>query len=99
NYINQMIAYTACQPLIHRNIESRALICNLWLNALHRTLPRLIMYIKMEVDSNCTFHNFLVTFDDLSRQDTYLLYKDLIHGCILLRSYCYQKSHYFDSQI
>ena len=56
---------------------------HLWQSTLHRTLLRLMMYIKMEVDPNSTFYHFLATFDDLSSHDTYVLYKDLMHGRIL----------------
>ena len=37
----------------------------------------------MEVNSTCTFRNLLVIFDILSRQDTYALYNDLMHGRLL----------------
>ena len=56
---------------------------DLWLSTLHRTLLRLMIHIKMEVDPNCTFYNFLATFDNLSLQDTYSLYKDLMQGRLL----------------
>ena len=56
---------------------------HLWQSTLHCTLLRLMMYIKMEVDPNSTFYYFLATFDDLSNNDTYALYKDLMHGRIL----------------
>ena len=55
----------------------------LWQSVLHRTLLRLMMFITMEVDSTCTFRNLLATFDTLSRQDTYALYNDLMHGRLL----------------
>ena len=56
---------------------------NLWQSALQRTLLRLMMYIKMDVDPNCTFHDLLATFDDLPRQDIHALYCDLMHGRLL----------------
>ena len=44
---------------------------NLWQNTIHRTLLRLIIFIKMDIDPNCHFHNLLTTFDNLLKQDTY----------------------------
>ena len=37
----------------------------------------------MDIDPNCHFHNLLATFDNLSKQDTHALYKDLMHGRLL----------------
>ena len=56
---------------------------DLWISTIQRTLLRLMMYIKMKVDDQATFTNFLDTFQNLSSVELAELYKDLMMGTIL----------------
>src|SRR5688572_8108475 len=55
----------------------------IWLDVLHRTLLRLMIHIKLKVDTQAEFQALIFTFNNLSPTDFTALVSNLLHDFIL----------------